>query len=127
MANIHEVWKDIKGFEGLYRISNLGRVYSMDRTYNAGFKNTRVVRVGGIKPDKVSKCGYKIIQLYKNGSPFTRSIHRMIAEAFIPNPESFRVVNHKNGNKQDNAIDNLEWCSDRYNSLHYHRVLKKVS
>jgi NUMOD4 motif/HNH endonuclease len=120
-----EKWVDIKGFEGLYQISINGNVKSVDRFYNTGFGNRRTVKVGGIKILKISKCGYKIVQLYKNGKPFTRSIHRLIAEGFIDNPENLRVVNHKDGNKLNNNVTNLEWCSDKENTVHYHQVIKK--
>ena len=122
-----ENWKDIKGFEGLYQVNFWGEVKSVERTYQVGFGKKRVVKVGGLRVIKVSRYGYKIVQLFKNGKPFTRSIHRLVAEAFIENPMNYRVVNHIDGNKLNNSIDNLEWCSDKQNTLHYHRVLKQKS
>lgn len=100
-----EIWKDIKGFRELYQISNLGRIRR---------KDTRKV----LKLLTLSK-GYRGIRLYENTKVAkTKKIHRLVAEYFIPNPLNLEQVNHKDGNKNNNKVDNLEWCSNDYNMNH---------
>ena len=96
-----EIFKDIKNYEGLYQVSNLGRVYSI--------RNNKI-----LKP-KLNRCGYLSVNLKYKGSHVTKSIHRLVAEAFIPNPNDFPQVNHKDEDKTNNCVDNLEWCSAKYN------------
>ena len=96
-----EIFKDIKNYEGLYQVSNLGRVYSI--------RNNKI-----LKP-KLNKCGYLSVNLKYKGSHVTKSIHRLVAEAFIPNPNDFPQVNHKDEDKTNNCVDNLEWCTAKYN------------
>ena len=113
-----EVWKPIKGFEGLYEVSNLGNIKSFPRKYT-------------IKKEKIlSSCimnnGYLCVALSKNHKGKTYLIHRLVAETFIPNPNNYSCINHKDGNKLNNKIDNLEWCSYSYNSKEAYRIgLKK--
>ena len=100
-----EIWKDINGFRELYQISNLGRVRRKD--------NFKV-----LKPLSISK-GYKGVRLYETKDKArTKKIHRLVAEYFIPNPLNLPQVNHKDGNKSNNRIDNLEWCSNEFNMNH---------
>ena len=100
-----EIWKDCKGYEGLYQVSNLGRIWSI--------KRQRYLKGCG------DKDGYLRVNLTaKNGKVKTERIHRLVAIAFIPNPLGLPVVNHKDENKQNNAVDNLEWCSVRYNNIY---------
>ena len=96
-----EIFKDIKNYEGLYQVSNLGRVYSI--------RNNKI-----LKP-KLNKCGYLSVNLKYKGSHVTKSIHRLVAEAFIPNQNDFPQVNHKDEDKTNNCVDNLEWCTAKYN------------
>lgn len=104
MNNI-ELWKPVKHYEGLYEISNLGRLKSLDT-----FKHK-----GKIKNIRLDKDGYYIATLNKQTKQQTVKIHRLVAEAFIPNPNNFPQVNHKDENKQNNCVDNLEWCTQQYN------------
>lgn len=104
-----EVWKDIEGYEGKYQISNLGRVKALD------FKRTKKERI--MKPH-INTSGYLAINLYKNAKFKTYRIHRLIAQAFISNPENKPCINHIDGNKLNNSIDNLEWCTHRENTIH---------
>lgn len=101
-----EIWKDIEGFEGLYQISNLGKVRNSDRDLRL---NT-------------SKDGYKLTYLYTNKVKLTRTVHRLVAKAFIPNLKNKPCVNHINGIKTDNRIENLEWVTYSENTLHSFRT-----
>lgn len=96
---MQEIWKDIKGFEGLYQISNLGRVKSL--------KNNKIL--------KNMTNEYYFVGLYKNKIKKYMKIHRLVAQAFIPNPNNYSCINHKDENKFNNNVNNLEWCSKKYN------------
>ena len=101
-----EIWKDIKGYEGKYQISNKGRVKSL------GNNKTKKEK---IRDGKIDNRGYKRISLCKNGKEKKYSIHRLVAQAFLPNPDNLPVVNHKDENKLNNNVENLEWCTQEYN------------
>lgn len=118
-----EVWKDIKGYEGLYQVSDYGRIKSVERTIKV-VDNTRhpyVKRVISriLKPVKDS-TGYSVVSLGKHNK---KAIHRLVAEAFIPNPENKPHVNHIDGKKTNNVLTNLEWATVSENAIHSHRVL----
>lgn len=106
-----EVWKSIYGYNGLYEVSNLGRIKSI-RT-----KKSKI-----LKPYKGSS-GYNHIVLYKNKKAKTYDVHRIVAISFLDNKYNKEEVNHKNGNKEDNMVDNLEWVSRSENLLHRHKTL----
>ena len=101
-----EMWKDIPGYERLYQVSNLGNVRSLN--YN---------RTGEIKLLKQStnKHEYKLVSLCKNGKTKTCKVHRLVAIAFIPNPNNLPIINHKDEDKTNNNVNNLEWCTYEYN------------
>lgn len=101
---MNEIWKEIKGFEGLYEISNFGRVRN--------FKTKKLMK------DTLKKSGYHEIRLSKNKKRYNCSIHRLVAENFIPNINNLRDVNHKDGNKSNNHVSNLEWLSHKDNIRH---------
>lgn len=111
-----EIWKPIKGYEGLYEISNYGRVKSLPKIRGRRLTNETI-----LKP-RISTQGYIMVGLRKNDKTFNASVHRLIAEAFIPNPENKKKVNHIDGNKQNNSIDNLEWCTPSENMQHAYRT-----
>jgi hypothetical protein len=111
-----EIWKNIKDYEGLYQVSNLGNIKSNKR------KGTN-----GIITKQLSKIGYYIVDLYKNSKRETKYLHRIIAETFISNPNNFPCINHKNGIKTDNRIDNLEWCSYSENNKHAYSLGLKTN
>lgn len=104
-----EVWKDIKGYEGLYQISNYGRVKS--------FKMKKAQHVYLLKPYP-TKCGYLRVSLSKNNKYKGELIHRLVANYFLDNPNNYKEVNHKDENKQNNCVENLEWCDRKYNVLY---------
>lgn len=113
---MQEIWKDIKGYEGLYQISNLGRVKSLRkwiRGYN-GYKNEERI----LKPYIHHGPDYYVVTLCKNKNKKMHLLHRLIAKAFIPNPNNYPQINHIDGNKQNNNITNLEWCTQSQNTKH---------
>ena len=110
----HEIWKDIFGYDGMYQVSNLGRVRSLK------FGKVRVLRPG------TNSAGYLIVILCKDGNRKYFLVHRLVAQAFIPNDdESKTQINHRNEDKAENKVSNLEWCSAKYNvtynDLHHRR------
>ena len=113
---MEEIWKEIKDFEGRYMISNYGNVKSLTRNGTLG---------GAIKI--VEKHNYLRVRLWKNKVVKTLFVHRLVAQAFIPNPLSKQQINHKDGNKKNNHVDNLEWCSASENMEHaYKNGLRKT-
>lgn len=107
-----EIWKFIEGHENEYLISNFGRVLSIPR------KRTK----GGLLKPQIGKWGYEHVCIRENGKYKLHKIHRLVAKAFLPNPQGFSQVNHKNGNKVDNRVENLEWCSPSFNSKEAYRI-----
>ena len=121
-----EIWKDVVGFEGFYQVSNEGRIRSIDRTVKCvKGKGTRLVK-GTIKILSVTDKGYLKTSLYKYGISKTDEIQRIVAKAFIPNPDpkNKNCVNHIDGNKQNNKVENLEWVTSQENTLHSINILK---
>lgn len=109
-----EIWEDVKEYEGFYQVSNLGNVKSLNRLvllYNGG----QYTRKGQKLKLLLSKDGYYQVHLLRNGIAKTVKVHRLVASAFIPNPNNFAEVNHKNEIKTDNRVENLEWCTQEYN------------
>lgn len=108
MESLFELWKDVPGFEGVYKISSFGRLKS--------YKTNK--KLGYILSNKNGKGGYLSVVLeYRKKKRYTR-MHRLVAEAFIENPNSLPQVNHKDGDKQNNFVDNLEWVSGKQNVVH---------
>lgn len=106
---MEEIWKDIEGYEGKYKISNYGKVKSL--------KNNIILK------ETISNSKYLYVTLYNlNGKQKKHTIHRLVAQAFIPNSNEYLVVNHIDGNKTNNKMDNLEWCTYSHNTLEAHRL-----
>ena len=110
-----EIWKDIKDYENLYQGSNLGRARSLDRWVSSKNGSIRCCK-GRILKLSTNKDGYLYVCLWKNGKVKNFLVHRLVAEAFLPNPDNLPQVNHKDENPQNNNVDNLEWCSAQYNT-----------
>lgn len=117
---MQEIWKDVVGYEGLYQVSNLGRVKSLDKNIKVKIRNQNsVIKRGKIlKPNNNNNSGYYKITLSKNGISKVFSVHRLVAETFISNPQNKPCVNHIDGNKLNNDINNLEWTTAKENTIH---------
>lgn len=102
-----EIWKDIPNYEGIYQASTLGRIKSI----NSSCRGSDIIMSDNV----ISRSGYKVVHFKRGKKPKTFLIHRLIAITFIPNPNAFPIVNHKNENKLDNRVENLEWCTGSYN------------
>lgn len=118
MENTEEIWKDIVGYEDYYQVSNKGRVMSKDRRIKSCSPNGRIIK--GILRKPLIVRGYMSINLQdKKGGKSTRNgIHVFVAQAFLPNPNNKLEVNHINGVKSDNRVENLEWCTRQENVRH---------
>jgi hypothetical protein len=118
-----EIWKDVVGFEGFYQVSNLGRVKSLKRPYHTSKFNhdKRMTKEIILKP-KINPDGYFISTLHKEGKRHEIALHRIVAKTFLIELENKKEVNHKDGNKLNNCVDNLEWCDRGENVRHSFRV-----
>ena len=112
---MQEIWKDIKGYEGLYQVSNLGRVKSLRRWAGNQYSNKFIKREKILK-HSTEKGGYYHYTLRKDGKETKGREHRLVAEAFIPNPNNYPCINHKDENIKNNNVNNLEWCTYKYNN-----------
>ena len=120
-----EVWKDVDEFDGVYQISNFGRLKSVERTVKHP-KGECVIK-GKFLSEVVNKKGYIEYQITYNSKHYGRKAHRLVANAFIPNPQNLPQVNHIDGDKTNNKASNLEWCTNRHNVIHaYENQLHKT-
>lgn len=121
-----EIWKPISGFEGLYEVSNKGRIRSLDRMIKIEEKGTSYIqfRRGRILKNGDNGHGYKFVHLCFDNRAHRVYIHRVVANAFLPLVEGKDFINHKDGNKANNVVTNLEWCTCAENNEHKIRVLK---
>lgn len=119
-----EIWKDIKGWEGLYQVSNLGRVKSLPRLHDAIHPYMTKEKI--LKP-RVSgyQREYLAVVLHNNDRVKQIKVHRLVAEAFVPNPNGYLEINHIDENKGNNRWDNLEWCTRSYNVNYGSRIQKQ--
>lgn len=124
---MEEIWKPVSGYEGFYEVSNLGRIKSLRR--DVAIPNSKLGTVGyrtypeRIKPCVENRRGYYQVTLSKETKHRTLSVHRLVALAFIPNPDNKPYVNHIDGNKKNNCVSNLEWCTASENNWHASLVL----
>lgn len=109
-----EIWKDIEGYEGYYQVSNFGRVKCLDTIVKCKSGFVRLKKTKIMKPH-ITKKGYLQNPLTNESKQKWFLTHRLVAEAFIPNPHNFPCVNHKDEDKTNNNVDNLEWCDHKYN------------
>ena len=120
---MEEVFRDIEGYEGLYQVSNLGRVKSLERDYIAGNGGIRHIEEHYLRQTETYK-GYLRVTLLKNGKRSSKQVHRLVAEAFIPNPDNKPQVDHIDGNKQSNIASNLRFATNKENSNNPNTVSK---
>lgn len=112
LNNNNEIWKDIKGYEERYQVSNMGRIKSIQDSHGNYRENILSSR------SRSKTCIYLYVQLWKKNTCSHNAIHRLVAQHFIPNPENKPMVNHLDGNKLKNNAYNLEWCTCSENHLH---------
>lgn len=117
-----EEWRDVVGYEGLYKVSNFGNVKSLHRKIKMKNGVWRTQEEIMIKKE-ITKPGYFRVMLCDGETRIHRAVHRLVADAFIPNSNNYDCVNHIDGNKQNNFVNNLEWCSYSYNSWHSANIL----
>ena len=111
MISIQPKWKDIIGYENEYQINQFGEIRTLK-------DSPKLKKYNVLKPQINKRNGYVYQMLYKNGKEKLLRVHRLVAMAFLPNPNNLPQVNHKDGNKQNNSVDNLEWCEQSYNMKH---------
>lgn len=114
---MQEIWKSILGYEGLYEISNTGKVRSLDRIVRSRWGTEKPIK-GGLKAFAKNSQGYKSVHVYKDGEMRRAYVHRLVALGFLPNPKNLPQVNHLDGVKANNAASNLEWCTGTSNCMH---------
>jgi hypothetical protein len=120
-----EMWKPIKGYDGIYEISNLGRIKSLSRQVGGKGGCKYILKERYLKLEE-TKTGYIKVILSRNWKYKTVLVHRLVAEAFIPNPHNLPCINHKDERKNNNNVDNLEWCTRKYNSNYGTAIQKRV-
>ena len=117
---MEEIWRDIDGYNSLYEISNLGNIKSKKRKINNRYYGGKI-----LVPIQRNKK-YFVVNLYKNNKSKSYLVHRLVAQTFLENPNNLPQVNHKDENKDNNCVNNLEWCSSKYN-INYGTRNKKIS
>lgn len=116
---MEEVWKPIIGFEDQYEVSNYGNVCRMEGIVKNHPNSFKLIQRHSISTRvNTKRYGYVECHLFKDNKEYLKKVHRLVAEAFIPNPNNLPEVNHIDGNKQNNCVDNLEWCTHIDNIIH---------
>lgn len=124
-----EIWKDIKGYEGSYQVSNLGNIKSLDREVFQKNKNGNIQRHvyrGKLLKKQVQRNGYEVVNLYKQMKMSKKLVHRLVATEFIENKNGYGYINHKDNNKRNNNVSNLEFCSQKDNIKYAYDFGKKI-
>lgn len=122
ISRSEEKWKDIQGYEGLYQVSNLGNVRSVDRIIKHYPKD--YFQEGRVLKSALTKNGYPMVILVNHNDRKTKMVHRLVAETFIDNPYNLPIINHKDEDKTNNRVNNLEWCTHKYNANYGTRNLR---
>lgn len=121
-----EIWKEVPNYNGIYLVSNLGRVKSIDQEINCK-RNKKRIHKGKILKTYLNERGYECVGITINRVAKKKKVHRLVAEAFLPNPNNLPQVNHIDCNKQNNCVENLEWCDNSYNMKEaYKNNLRKL-
>lgn len=124
---LKEIWKPIKGYEGLYEVSNLGRVKALERKKNCN-RGYEIIKEHFLKPNNYGTSGYYRVPLTnKEHIRKYYLVHRLVAENFIENPKNLPQINHKDGNKENNTADNLEWCTVSFNIKHAYETGLRIT
>lgn len=117
----NEIWKDIENYNS-YQISNFGNVKSKERVVNCNHNSKRKIKERILKP-LIDNRGYYVVTIYNvNGKSNPKTVHRLVAQAFIENTNNYPVINHIDGNKQNNNVNNLEWCTQSHNVKEAYRI-----
>ena len=122
---MNEIWKPIKGYEGFYEVSDLGRVRSLPRMLTDSKGRRHPVPMKMLKMH--DRKGYDSVTLQDMGRKAIMSVHRLVAMAFIPNPDNLPAVNHRDENPRNNHVDNLEWCTIQYNTNYGNGIAKQIA
>lgn len=112
----YEIWRDIPNYEGLYQVSDLGRIKSLPKKRSGKFDNSELIL------KSINKDGYIVVNLWKNKKKKTLRVHRLVAKSFIPNPKNLKIINHIDGNRSNNSVNNLEWCTYSRNTQHAYDI-----
>ncbi len=121
---MEEIWKDVTGYEGLYQVSNKGNVKSVKRVVKRP-NNTNLSVKERLLKTRSNRKGYAMVHLSKRGKEKSTTVHRLVAQAFIPNPNNLPQINHKDENKNNNCVENLEWCDNKYN-MNYGTAIERT-
>lgn len=126
MSEPEEQWRAVSGFEGFYEVSSFGKLRGLDRLVGYRYSGMQRLWKGRIRKASRQKTGYMLVELRNNGTKtIAKLVHRLVAQAFVPNPENKPHVNHLDGNKANNHVDNLAWCTAAENERHSYVTLGK--
>lgn len=121
---MEEIWRDIPGYEGIFMASTHGNVKRYARSWRSGRKGCRYKELPeGVVKQRLSATGYMLCNLSKDGVKLTKKVHQLVGVTFIDNPDNKKFINHIDGNKTNNNVENLEWVTAKENTRHAHDVL----